>query len=104
MGWQGPLGWGVGPAASKGNAYHQEPDAKQWFFIFKDPTAGRDTYPAGRYLYTDLPKDGAVTLDFNKAESPPCAFTAYATCPLPPPQNRLSVRIEAGEKKPAGLH
>ena len=82
----------------------ETPDAKQWFFIFKDPTAGRDTYPAGRYLYTDLPKDGTVVLDFNKAYSPPCAFTAYATCPLPPPQNRLVVRIEAGEKKPAPLH
>ena len=82
----------------------EEPDAKELFFIFKDPTAGRDTYPAGRYLYADLPKDGAVTLDFNKAYSPPCAFTSYATCPLPPPQNRLAVRIEAGEKKPAPLH
>ena len=82
----------------------EEPDAKELFFIFKDQTAGRDTYPAGRFLYTDLPKDGAVTLDFNKAVSPPCAFTAYATCPLPPPQNRLPVRIEAGEKKPAPLH
>jgi uncharacterized protein (DUF1684 family) len=82
----------------------ESPGAKELFFIFKDPTAGRDTYPAGRYLYTDLPKDGTVTLDFNKAYSPPCAFTAYATCPLPPPQNRLKVRIEAGEKKPAPLH
>jgi uncharacterized protein (DUF1684 family) len=82
----------------------EEPDAKELFFIFKDATSGRDTYPAGRYLYTDLPKDGTVTLDFNKAYSPPCAFTAYATCPLPPPQNRLAVRIEAGEKKPASLH
>ena len=82
----------------------EEPDAKQLFFIFKDATAGRDTYPAGRYLYTELPKDGTVTLDFNKAFSPPCAFTAYATCPLPPPQNRLAVRIEAGEKKPPPLH
>jgi uncharacterized protein (DUF1684 family) len=82
----------------------EAPDAKELFFIFKDSTSGRDTYPAGRYLYTDLPKDGVVTLDFNKAYSPPCAFTAYATCPLPPPQNRLTVRIEAGEKKPAPLH
>ena len=82
----------------------EEPDAKELFFIFKDQTAGRDTYPAGRFLYTDLPKDGTVVLDFNKAYSPPCAFTAYATCPLPPPQNRLAVRIEAGEKKPAPLH
>ena len=82
----------------------EAPDAKELFFIFKDKTAGRDTYPAGRYLYTELPKDGVVTLDFNKAYSPPCAFTAFATCPLPPPQNRLTVRIEAGEKKPAPLH
>ena len=82
----------------------EEPDAKELFFIFKDQTAGRDTYPAGRFLYTDLPKDGTVVLDFNKAYSPPCAFTAYATCPLPAPQNRLAVRIEAGEKKPAPLH
>jgi uncharacterized protein (DUF1684 family) len=82
----------------------EAPDATQLFFIFRDATAPRDTYPAGRYLYTDLPKDGVVTLDFNKAYSPPCAFTAFATCPLPPPQNRLAVRIEAGEKKPAPLH
>ena len=49
-----------------------------------------------------MPKDGTVVLDFNKAYSPPCAFTSFATCPLPPRQNRLDVRIEAGEKKPAG--
>ena len=82
----------------------ESPDAKQLFFIFRDATAPRDTYPAGRYLYTDLPKDGVVTLDFNKAYSPPCAFTAFATCPLPPPQNRLPIRIEAGEKKPPAIH
>jgi hypothetical protein len=67
------------------------------FFIFHDLTSGKETYPAGRFLYTDLPKNGEVVLDFNQAENPPCAFTAYATCPLPPKQNRLSVRIEAGE-------
>lgn len=69
----------------------------QLFFIFHDLTNGKETYPAGRFLYTDLPKNGEVVLDFNKAENPPCAFTAYATCPLPPKQNRLSFRIEAGE-------
>jgi uncharacterized protein (DUF1684 family) len=79
-------------------------DAKELFFIFKDATSGRDTYPAGRYLYTELPKDGTVVLDLNKAYSPPCAFTPYATCPLPPPQNRLKVRLEVGEKKPAPVH
>jgi uncharacterized protein len=80
----------------------EEPDAKELFFIFKDTTAGKDTYPAGRFLYAEMPKNGQVVLDFNKAYSPPCAFTSFATCPLPPRQNRLDVRIEAGERKPAG--
>jgi uncharacterized protein (DUF1684 family) len=80
----------------------EEPDAKELFYIFRDTTAGKDTYPAGRFLYSEMPKDGQVVLDFNKAYSPPCAFTSFATCPLPPRQNRLDVRIEAGEKKPAG--
>jgi uncharacterized protein len=73
------------------------PDADYLFFIFGDATTERSTYPGGRFLYTDLPKAGRVVLDFNKAESPPCAFTAFATCPLPPKQNRLPVPIEAGE-------
>jgi hypothetical protein len=67
------------------------------FFIFRDLTSGKETYPAGRFLYTGLPKNSEVVMDFNRAENPPCAFTAYATCPLPPKQNRLTVRIEAGE-------
>ncbi len=67
------------------------------FFIFKDATSGKQTYPAGRFLYSGLPHDGKVILDFNQAENPPCAFTAYATCPLPPRQNHLRVAIEAGE-------
>jgi len=78
----------------------EEPGAQELFFIFRDETAGKETYPAGRFLYAPMPKDGTVVLDFNKAYSPPCAFTAYATCPLPPPQNRLPLRIEAGEKDP----
>ena len=72
---------------------------KQLFFIFKDETAGGETYGAGRFLYTDNPVNGKVVLDFNKAENPPCAFTEFATCPLPPPQNKLDVAIQAGEKK-----
>lgn len=76
----------------------EEPGAQELFFIFRDQTAGKETYGAGRFLYTDLPKDGQVVLDFNKAYNPPCAFTPYATCPLPPAENRLAVRIEAGEK------
>jgi hypothetical protein len=78
----------------------EEPGADELFYIFRDQTAGKATYPAGRFLYSSMPKDGAVVLDFNKAYSPPCAFTAYATCPLPPPQNRLPVAIEAGEQDP----
>ena len=77
----------------------EEPNAKELFFIFKDQTSGQETYGAGRFLYSDLPRDGKVVLDFNKAYNPPCAFTPYATCPLPPKENRLPVRVEAGEKK-----
>jgi len=76
-----------------------EPGARQLFFIFADKTNGSDTYGAGRFLYTDPAKDGKVVLDFNKAINPPCAFSSYTTCPLPPASNRLPVRIEAGEKK-----
>lgn len=74
-------------------------DEKTLFFIFKDETSNNETYGAGRFLYTENPVDGVVVLDFNKAENPPCAFTRFATCPLPPPQNRLDVEIKAGEKK-----
>lgn len=69
------------------------------FFLFKDQTSGQTTYGAGRFLYAAMPKDGVVDLDFNKAENPPCAFTDFATCPLPPKQNALPVAIPAGEKK-----
>jgi len=69
------------------------------FMIFADNTSGKDTYPAGRYLYVDPPDSaGRMIIDFNKAYSPPCAFTKFATCPLPPRQNRLPFAIEAGEK------
>ncbi len=80
----------------------EEPGDQELFFIFRDQTAAKETYGAGRFLYAAMPKDGTVVLDFNKAYSPPCAFTAFATCPLPPQQNRLPVRIEAGELTPAG--
>lgn len=83
----------------QGKDYTLEPvvEDDQLFYIFKDSTAGKGTYPAGRFLYSGMPKDGHVILDFNKAYNPPCAFTPYATCPLPPKQNRLPLRIEAGE-------
>ena len=69
------------------------------FFVFGDLTNRSDTYGAGRFLYTDLPRDGQVVLDFNRAYNPPCAFTPYATCPLPTRENKLPIRIEAGEKR-----
>lgn len=75
----------------------EDPRAEQLFFIMRDQTSGKETYGAGRFLYADLPKAGKVVLDFNKAYNPPCAFTPYATCPLPPPQNWMPVRVEAGE-------
>jgi len=83
----------------RGQPFRLEPVSEEdsLFFIFKDQTAGKETYPSGRFLYTSLPKNGVVVLDFNQAINPPCAFTPYATCPLPPPQNHLPVRIEAGE-------
>jgi uncharacterized protein (DUF1684 family) len=68
-------------------------------FIFRDLTSSKETYGSGRFLDAELGKDGEVVLDFNKAYNPPCAFTPYATCPLPPKENRLAVRIEAGELK-----
>ena len=79
----------------------EEPDSKELFFIMRDTTSKTSTYGAGRFLYTELPdhgltQPGAVELDFNRLINPPCAFTAYATCPLPPPQNRLLVAIPAG--------
>lgn len=72
---------------------------EELFFIFADRTSGRETYGAGRMLYAPLPDENGLTvLDFNRAYSPPCAFTAYSTCPLPPPENRLDVTVTAGEK------
>jgi len=69
------------------------------FIIFADRTNGTETYGAGRFLYAAPPANGRTVLDFNKAYNPPCAFTPFATCPLPPRQNRLPVRVTAGEKK-----
>ena len=69
------------------------------FIVFADQTSGVSTYGAGRFV--EIPKpdsEGNTEIDFNKAYNPPCAFTAFATCPLPPKQNRLSLKIEAGEK------
>lgn len=72
-------------------------DARELFFLFRDGTSGKTTYGAGRYLYSPLPEDGRVILDFNQAKNPPCTFTDYATCPLPPKGNILTVAVQAGE-------
>jgi len=74
------------------------------FFVLADATSGKLTYFGARFLKADAPKDGVVTLDFNKAYNPPCAFTPYATCPIAPPENRLKLAITAGEKKYRGGH
>lgn len=80
-----------------------EADAESLFFIFGDRTNGQGSYGAGRFLYSDPPVDGRLTLNFNQAYNPPCAFTEYSTCPLPPPENRLDLAVEAGEKRYLGM-
>ncbi len=75
-----------------------EPDGSL-FFVFRDATAASETYGAGRFLSADAPRDGRVVLDFNRATNPPCAFTPFATCPLPRRENVLPVRVEAGERR-----
>lgn len=77
-------------------------DATELFYIISDATSGKETYGAGRFFYSEMPKDGKVVIDFNKAYNPPCAFTPYATCPLAPPENRLKFAVTAGEKKYRG--
>jgi len=78
---------------------------KELFVMLSDRTTGKETYHSGRYLYVQPPSaDGKVVIDFNKAINPPCAFTKFATCPLPPPQNRLPIAVEAGEKYSGESH
>jgi uncharacterized protein (DUF1684 family) len=71
------------------------------FVLFGDATNRTTTYGAGRFLYAPLPADGQVVLDFNKAFNPPCSFTSFAACPLPPVGNRLGFPVPAGEKRPS---
>jgi uncharacterized protein len=82
----------------------ESPKDTELFFILRDTTSKTTTYGAARFLYTTFPdqglsKPGKIWLDFNRLENPPCAYTAYATCPLPPPQNRLTVALPAGEQR-----
>ena len=88
--------------ALKGKEYSLQPveeDDGKLFIIFSDESNRTETYKSGRFLYADKPVNGEAVLDFNKAENPPCAFTPFATCPLPPPGNSLDVEIKAGEKR-----
>jgi uncharacterized protein (DUF1684 family) len=80
----------------------EQPSDRELFIMFADATSGHETYGAGRFLHVPLPSGGRVQLDFNKAYNPPCALNDFATCPLPPPQNRLQLAIVAGEKTYAG--
>ncbi len=93
---------GVAVFTIGGTEYRLEPTieegSEELFFVFGDRTNGRETYGAGRFLYAAPPKDGKVILDFNRSYNPPCVFSDYATCPVPLPENRLKVRIPAGEK------
>jgi uncharacterized protein (DUF1684 family) len=84
------------------DAVLEAPGDQELFIMFADATSGHETYGAGRFLYIPLPQSGTARVDFNQAINPPCALNDFATCPLPPPQNRLALRIEAGEKKYAG--
>ena len=94
---------GISSSRSTGRAHRLQAlpggDAGELWLVFGDATNGSETYGGGRYLYTDPPDpDGAVVVDFNRAYNPPCVFSPYATCPLPWPENRLPIRIEAGER------
>lgn len=71
---------------------------KRFYFVFRDASSGQETYEAARFLYGDLRDDGTVVLDFNQAYNPPCAFNPFTTCPIPIPENRLAVKILAGER------
>ena len=84
------------------DAVLEQPGDTELFVMFADATSGHETYGAGRFLRVPLPAGDTVRVDFNKAYNPPCALNDFATCPLPPSQNRLRLRIEAGEKTYAG--
>lgn len=99
----GALVFTLGDSVCRLDAVRETGSENQLFIMFGDATNGTETYANGRQLYTALPdSNGTVILDFNKAYNWPCVFTPYATCPIPPKQNRLPVRVEAGEKMYAG--
>jgi hypothetical protein len=96
----GLLRFRIGSTECSLEPFAESAETGSLFIVFSDETAGRETYGAGRFLDADAPAPGtsAVILDFNLAYNPPCVFTPYATCPLPPARNVLPVAIEAGEK------
>ncbi|HJU08316.1 MAG TPA: DUF1684 domain-containing protein [Rhodanobacteraceae bacterium] len=90
-----------------GNRYEllpviETPGDEVLYLMFADGTSGKETYGAGRFLYTEPPRDGRIVIDFNTAYNPPCVFTPFATCALAPPENRLDLRVTAGEKRYGG--
>jgi hypothetical protein len=87
-----------------GREHRLEPtaDGERLAFVFRDATAGVETYGSGRFLSAEAPRHGRLLLDFNRAFNPPCAFTPFATCPLPRPENVLPVRVTAGERYEGG--
>ncbi len=85
-------------------AFRDGDDEALWF-IYGDRTNGRGTYGGGRFVVSEgLPENGRLVVDFNKSYNPPCVFTEYSTCELPPPENRLDLAVRAGEKDYAKGH
>ena len=84
------------------DAVLEDPEAENLFIMFADGTSGHETYGGGRFMTAPLPSGGHVRLDFNRAYNPPCAFNNFATCPLPPPQNKLPLAVTAGERTYSG--
>lgn len=101
----GTLEFAAGGKSHRLDVYHEGTDSSYYFVLFKDSTSTRETYPAGRYLkVVAADMHDRVVIDFNRAYNPPCAFTAFATCPLPPRQNALALRVTAGELRPVDEH
>jgi uncharacterized protein len=86
------------------DAILEAPGDQELFVMFSDATSGKQTYGAGRFMYVPLPDAARIEVDFNEAYNPPCAFTDFATCPLPPQQNRLALEVDAGELKYERAH
>jgi uncharacterized protein (DUF1684 family) len=96
---------GVVEITLNGAVLHVRPftsEPGRFFLVFNDASSGNETYEAARFLYADLRRDGTTILDFNQAYNPPCAFNPFTTCPIPLPENRLAVKVLAGEKKYRG--